>query len=81
MPIGRYWHCSIVYKDVLYIYGGVGQSGQILQDLWVFNFTTLQWSLLAISNFTINHCKLAINNNNIYIFGINDKNILSIWKY
>uniref|UniRef100_A0A0K2SV94 Multiple epidermal growth factor-like domains protein 8 n=1 Tax=Lepeophtheirus salmonis TaxID=72036 RepID=A0A0K2SV94_LEPSM len=41
-PIGRYFHASVFYKNVLYIHGGINKT-HYLDDFWSFDVITRNW--------------------------------------
>eukprot|EP01130_Rhizamoeba_saxonica_P008911 TRINITY_DN360_c0_g2_i3.p1 TRINITY_DN360_c0_g2~~TRINITY_DN360_c0_g2_i3.p1 ORF type:complete len:522 (-),score=118.99 TRINITY_DN360_c0_g2_i3:1506-3071(-) len=45
-PEGRWLHSTVLYDDKLYIYGGLGDSGKVFDELWIFDLATKTWELL-----------------------------------
>jgi hypothetical protein len=80
-PEPRYSHCALADADALYTYGGVGQIGEILDDLWMFNATTLEWKLISNSSFATSNCNLIKNNQLLLVLGVNQTGSLQIWQY
>lgn len=46
-PSGRYDHSAVVIDDVMLVYGGRNATVKFMSDMWVFNFSSHAWSLLA----------------------------------
>lgn len=48
MPLGRYFHAGEIYvkKQIIYIYGGIGDKSVLLQDFWQFSIQNQRWSLI-----------------------------------
>jgi N-acetylneuraminic acid mutarotase len=73
-PEARSGHCSVTNTTHMFIFGGQSQSGQVLQDLWVFDMYTYYWTQLSVANApaqTIG-CNALISNNRIIISGCYD---------
>ena len=78
-PSGRYHHAADQYEDCLIFYGGEMQSGELSDELWMFNTTTYTWTLLSngSANGTWIHDHppalasptLTVVETNIYLFG------------
>lgn len=45
-PEARYAHASFVHEGRLYIHGGISGNGDVLRDLWCFDFETNTWELI-----------------------------------
>lgn len=42
-PKGRYGHVAVVYKDSLFVFGGMDDQGNALRDMWEFNLRERCW--------------------------------------
>jgi len=81
--------------DLLYIFGGVNYTNSFssftfYNDTWLFNFSSLTWTLLAPSNPPSNRagCSCARSGNDMYMFGGASLNASSVsiasdelWKF
>ena len=47
---GRHSHTLCQYHDALLLFGGEISRGILTNDLWLFNTTTRNWSLLAVND-------------------------------
>ncbi|CAF0779617.1 unnamed protein product [Didymodactylos carnosus] len=52
-PMARAAHGGVAWDERLYIFGGLGQGGQALNDLWSWDCTTKQWTELCCRNQSI----------------------------
>ncbi|OMJ69069.1 hypothetical protein SteCoe_33305 [Stentor coeruleus] len=49
-PPKRKNHCSYKYNDSMYIFGGISENGEFLNDMWVFHNSTFEWESITSSN-------------------------------
>jgi len=75
-PSARCRHENLMYKDCLYVFGGIGPSGDILDDLWCLDQNLLSWRKVSTSLRTYEsqgNCKNIISSSvvseNYLIFG------------
>lgn len=55
-PSARYSHVVSNFGDHVYVYGGLMDNTNILNDLWIMNVSTLTWSMLS-SNLLNQNCR------------------------
>lgn len=48
-PCKRMFHGVCILRLKLYVYGGLDEHGKVLNDLWVFDFVRLAWTILGHS--------------------------------
>lgn len=48
MPLGRYFHAAEVIKQSIYIYGGLSNEFEVLDDFWVFNVHEHRWTEVEV---------------------------------
>ena len=48
-PDLRYGHSACIAGDFLVLYGGMNEMGEVLNDIWVFNFLTHTWMKVVIA--------------------------------
>jgi len=51
-PCARYRHDSLVYKDSLYVFGGVNETQNRFNDFYRYHFIKREWSSLKVSGCT-----------------------------
>ncbi|XP_071957536.1 multiple epidermal growth factor-like domains protein 8 [Antedon mediterranea] len=74
-PAARYGHTMTVYQDTVIVFGGSLDNGSLLNDLWQFNITSQQWTLLddatqsPAPSLTTDHSAVLVYNTTLYIFG------------
>ena len=49
-PDLRYGHCAAIAGHYLIIYGGMNESGEVLHDLWVYDFNDDKWIKVEMTN-------------------------------
>ncbi|KAJ6247867.1 leucine-zipper-like transcriptional regulator 1 [Anaeramoeba flamelloides] len=84
-PEGRYHHNSVVFKDKLYIFGGVDDK-VYRNDLWEFDIIQEKWRRIEVENppSPRNSSVMAVYKNKLYLFGgVQDKNVLlnDFWEF
>lgn len=42
-PVGRSGHSAVVYNNAMYIFGGVEESTEALNDTWKLDLDTMIW--------------------------------------
>lgn len=69
-PEKRYIHSSFVYKTNLFIFGGMSES-RPLKDFWRFNFETLMWNEILISDYlhNVNHLQFLFQDTLYFVSG------------
>lgn len=70
-PIARVQHCSAFQYPFMFIFGGFSVVGQ-MNDLWMFDLSTLSWSKLVSHNEKFSgraQSSAAILDNVLYIIG------------
>ena len=45
----RYRHCSWIFRDKFYVFGGLDKNGELLNDLWVFDLIFNEWKQISVS--------------------------------
>lgn len=58
----RYGHCSLVSGYKMYIYGGKGNDGSYLNDLWEYNWNLKSWSKIGNTIASYKKCSMAYFN-------------------
>ncbi|OMJ92453.1 hypothetical protein SteCoe_4792 [Stentor coeruleus] len=48
-PPKRKYHCIYKYNDDIYIFGGISENGEYLNDMWIFHNSTYNWESVTIS--------------------------------
>ena len=68
-PIARSNHSTIVYKSAVYLFGGITEDGEHLNDLW--KWSSSNWEEIKSANAPIPRgCHTAVKHNGkMYIFG------------
>lgn len=67
-PCGRAAHGGILIDEKLFIFGGIGDSGTALDDLWKYNIDTNEWSKIEVyghpppARLDFAYCKLSFVN-------------------
>lgn len=70
IPVARFLHSAVFYKDSMLIHGGQTANGTADQSLWLFNTTTLQWNKLSGEGPKVaGHSATLVENNMIIIGG------------
>eukprot|EP01127_Copromyxa_protea_P003367 TRINITY_DN1318_c0_g1_i7.p1 TRINITY_DN1318_c0_g1~~TRINITY_DN1318_c0_g1_i7.p1 ORF type:complete len:1526 (-),score=243.36 TRINITY_DN1318_c0_g1_i7:2-4579(-) len=88
-PVNRHSHTALVYKDDMWIFGGISKGDTLLNDVWRFNFVCQEWFRVDFSGdmpvARWGH-STVLYNNMMYIFGGvtepsdgNTKN--ELWKF
>lgn len=49
-PSARSAHSCVVYKNKFYVFGGLNNAGQRLNELWAYELGKNTWEQLSISN-------------------------------
>ena len=73
-PQPRIYHSAFSYNNCMYIfYGGILEISEQYDDIWKFNFTSYQWSLISseISSFIVFASSIQINSKAYFLFGGN----------
>lgn len=68
-------HSMSVYKNKIYIFGGIYNNEKISNDLWCFDALTNKWSQLPTTGnvpLPVNEHSSCIINDKLYIYGGND---------
>ena len=50
-PSARSAHSCVVYKNKFYVFGGLNNAGQRLNELWAYELGKNTWEQLSISNY------------------------------
>jgi N-acetylneuraminic acid mutarotase len=71
LPERRHSHSSYLHYPYLFVFGGNGIYNKLLNDLWAFNFETLEWKELFIKQNIVkrHYCTLAFKDDELYILG------------
>jgi N-acetylneuraminic acid mutarotase len=73
VPCGRSGHSSVIYDDYLYIYGGMNQEGERMNDLHHYDIMNKKWKKISIENnispIKASGSKLIHFKENLYLFG------------
>lgn len=86
-PPARKDHRAWVYGQVMYIYGGVGASGEALYDIWLYDPAPNQWDEVTPTTGPAARSGMSavrISNNQVLVYGgwAEDGSILSdLWEY
>ena len=85
-PPARADHCAWV-QDVMYIYGGQGQTG-LLDDIWSFDPVTETWTELpsggASTPVARKNASMVAYGDDLYVYGGKDatgSNLMDFWSY
>jgi N-acetylneuraminic acid mutarotase len=64
-------HTSVVYKDSLYVYGGLLTKDLLNKSIYEFNFLSKEWKKVKTINDITPRCfhSASIYDNKMYIFG------------
>lgn len=57
MPLGRYFHAAEISKQSIYIYGGLSNEFEVLDDFWVFNVHEHRWTEVEVDSGNKSLCK------------------------
>ncbi|KAL7013836.1 hypothetical protein ACKWTF_015609 [Chironomus riparius] len=60
MPLGRYFHAAEISKQSIYIYGGLNNEFEVLDDFWVFNVHEHRWTEVDVDSGNQSLCKNVI---------------------
>ncbi len=76
IPCLRRNHCSLMIRNTLFIYGGVNQSQEFLNDCWVYNAKKKEWVILEITGryppqLAYSCCALALEEDKLYDASLN----------
>ncbi|ESO82825.1 hypothetical protein LOTGIDRAFT_108840, partial [Lottia gigantea] len=67
IPSSRYGHVSDIYKDVIYMYGGVSE-GLVFNDLWKYDIVLSNWTQLTSSRYNISGHTAHIFDGTMFVF-------------
>ncbi|EDW76175.2 uncharacterized protein Dwil_GK15317 [Drosophila willistoni] len=99
MPLGRYFHAAEIFvkKQIIYIYGGIGQDSRLLKDFWMFSIQNQRWSQIAVeiesssrgelppalAGHTLTHLRYQDHESLILLGGLtlNKSRPLELWEY
>lgn len=68
-------HSMSVYKNQIYVFGGVYNNEKVSNDLWCFDISSSKWSQVSTSGnipLPVNEHSACIINDQLYIYGGND---------
>uniref|UniRef100_A0A0N5C9V4 Attractin n=1 Tax=Strongyloides papillosus TaxID=174720 RepID=A0A0N5C9V4_STREA len=69
IPDNRYDHSMVLYKNKLYIFGGVLNKKVITNELWSFDIITKEFNLLSPHNDSYSSLPLAVAGHTAHIIG------------
>ena len=83
-PSGRFGHGAAVTNDIMYIFGGFGDTGKFLNDMYSFDFTSNSLSTIPVSNQISSRFSVSMEacGNKVFLFGgetINDS-FWDVWE-
>jgi len=89
-PINRRGHTAVIYRDSMFLFGGILDTGHASNELWRYNFESFRWYLLVPKEgteaITPRHSHTSVVHNNcIWVFGGIDargrKNDIWTWNF
>eukprot|EP01130_Rhizamoeba_saxonica_P002365 TRINITY_DN12185_c0_g1_i1.p1 TRINITY_DN12185_c0_g1~~TRINITY_DN12185_c0_g1_i1.p1 ORF type:complete len:824 (-),score=194.20 TRINITY_DN12185_c0_g1_i1:45-2516(-) len=68
LPTPRYRHSAAVYNELIYIFGGINDSGDVVNEVEIFNTLTNEWVDNDFTYENYDFCAVTVENS-IYLIG------------